>query len=75
MLDFMDVCIRSLACRRAILIRHRGLTDPETVEASRKLASALFARADDAARLAGLDELDRVAIVRTGELPPGTAAA
>jgi hypothetical protein len=61
--------IREASARRALLIRIKGAGHPDTIAASREFGAAKLAYAAATARSYGCDELDLVAVVRTGELP------
>ena len=66
--------IETLAGRKAVLTRFYGARDPRTVQATRELAAAQLAAACEAARSAGLDRLDVLAVVESGALPREVAA-
>jgi hypothetical protein len=66
--------VRQAISAKANAVRSFGREDPRTAQASRDLAAAWLIAADARAREAGLSELDRMAIVKTGELAPSATA-
>jgi len=66
--------VRLASSHHATAVRLYGQGDPRTLAARRELAAARVLTVCDAARAAGLDDLDIIAVVQTGRLPREVAA-
>jgi hypothetical protein len=65
---------RLASTRYARAVRINGAAHPDTVAAGREFAAAKLAEVMETARRYDLDELDRLAVLKTGQLPLQGAA-
>jgi hypothetical protein len=67
--------VRVASARLACAVREKGADHPDTVAARREFGAAKLAETAERMRRYGLDEIDMIAVVRTGQLAPEASAA